>query len=765
MKKHFVLTILVMVAASLLSSGCAQDDSAVNDEEKNVYYERGMKYFELKDYRSARLELKNALAIDPQFAKAGYQLALADLKLKEPRSGAHDLARVAKENPRNRDSRLKLAELLFIAKRTDESRALVNKILEGNKGYADALALFAKIQLRENLPSDAEKTIDRAIAQEPGLARLYLIRANIFSALKDVPGEEKALRKNLALEPDNPQAHKNLVNFYLRHGKTGQAVAYLEDILNTHPESPELHIKLASIYEKNRKFHMAENRFVMVTELDPDNYVSYLLLGHFYGRHNRGDDAETAYKKAFSKAHGAAVMEVKAVFAHFYFNREKYDLAEEKVDEILVEHPGYPKGNLLKARLLIVKGKYRKALALLDNLLREQPDWVEAAYFKAVAHFQLYEIRKAERTARHAMEKSKQDERPQALMGQILLVKGDPETAEKVAAEALRKNPGNFNAALVLGKTLVAQNILDKAMGHLEQMHSYYPDDLEVMHHLGITCLALKKTEEAEHLFEKILLLQPDHVPALSYIVGNHLDRNDRKAAVKRIRRQMDKAPGCGEYPLFLGQLLYEDGAYDQALGMFRRAQKLSPESSATNFMVARALGKLGKNSEEIKANKKRIEKNPGMVSLYIKLGALLEENGDTKGAGKIYEKALEYNPEYWPAANNLACLRLKSDAPDLDEALFLSLHAKSLAPENPQVSNTLGWVHHKRGSYQLASSHLRQSVLALPNNPVVRYHYALNLKGLGKSEQALAELKKCRTMAGDFPERKRVEKLISEWG
>lgn len=765
MKKHLVLTILVMVMASLLSYGCAQDDSAVNDEEKNVYYERGVKYFELEDYRSARLELKNALTIDPQFAKARYQLALAELKLEESRNAGHEMATPAKKNLRNPDARLKLAELLFIAKRTDESRTLTEKILEGNKGYPDALALLAKIQLRENLTADAGKTIDRAISLEPGLARLYLIRANIFSALKDVPGEENALRKNLALEPDNPKSHRKLVNFYLRHGRPDKAMAYLEDTINTYPESPELYIKLASIYETTRKIDMAEDRFIRVTELDPDNYTSYLLLGHFYGRRNRADDAEAAYKKALSKAHGTAVMEVKAVFAHFYFNREKYDLAEEKVDEILVEHPGYPKGNFLKARLLIKKGKYRKALAILDNLLREQPDWVEAAYFKAVAHFELYEIRKAERTARHAMEKSKQDGRPQALMGQILLIKGEPETAEKMAADALRKNPGNFNAALVLGKTLVAQNFLDKAMGHLEQMHSYYPDDIEVMQQLGITCLALKKTEEAEKLFEKILLLQPDHVPALSYIVGNHLDRNDRNAAVARIRRQMHKAPGCGEYPLFLGQLLYEDGAYDQALGMFRRAQKLSPDSFATNFMAARALSKLGKNSEEIKAYKKRIEKKPGMVSLYIKLGALLEENGDTKGAGETYEKALEYNPEYWPAANNLACLRLKADEPDLDEALFLSMHAKSLAPENPQVSNTLGWVHHKRGSYQLASSHLHQSVLALPNNPVVRYHYALNLKGLGKSEQALAELKKCRTMAGDFPERKRVEKLISEWG
>ena len=50
------------------------------EERKKRYYEKGKALYEQGDYVNARLELKNAVQIDPKFTEAHYLLGMAALK-------------------------------------------------------------------------------------------------------------------------------------------------------------------------------------------------------------------------------------------------------------------------------------------------------------------------------------------------------------------------------------------------------------------------------------------------------------------------------------------------------------------------------------------------------------------------------------------------------------------------------------------------------------------------------------------------------------
>ena len=58
LKKVFI-TILFM---SIVVSGCASDE-----EKKQSHLEKGQAYFDKGEYKSAELELKNAVQIDPRY--------------------------------------------------------------------------------------------------------------------------------------------------------------------------------------------------------------------------------------------------------------------------------------------------------------------------------------------------------------------------------------------------------------------------------------------------------------------------------------------------------------------------------------------------------------------------------------------------------------------------------------------------------------------------------------------------------------------------
>jgi Flp pilus assembly protein TadD len=97
-------------------------------------------------------------------------------------------------------------------------------------------------------------------------------------------------------------------------------------------------------------------------------------------------------------------------------------------------------------------------------------------------------------------------------------------------------------------------------------------------------------------------------------------------------------------------------------------------------------------------------------------------------------------------AANNLAWLYYnKFD--DKEKALQLAQKAKELAPNDPSISDTLGWILYQRGIHQQALALLKEASEKLPTNAEVRYHYGMVLLKTG--DKAGAERELTQALAG----------------
>jgi Flp pilus assembly protein TadD len=128
----------------------------------------------------------------------------------------------------------------------------------------------------------------------------------------------------------------------------------------------------------------------------------------------------------------------------------------------------------------------------------------------------------------------------------------------------------------------------------------------------------------------------------------------------------------------------------------------------------------------------------------------ILQVQNRSEEARVRYQKILELDSNAAVAANNLAYMDAESNT-DLNVALQLAQTAKARLPDDPDVSDTLGWVYVRKGLGALGAPHLEYSVGKDPKNPLYQYHLGLAYAGAGNKVKARATLEQALKLNGNF--------------
>src|SRR5262249_53949223 len=128
----------------------------------------------------------------------------------------------------------------------------------------------------------------------------------------------------------------------------------------------------------------------------------------------------------------------------------------------------------------------------------------------------------------------------------------------------------------------------------------------------------------------------------------------------------------------------------------------------------------------------------------------------------EAYERVLAANPRFAPAANNLAYL-LDQTGGDKERALQLAQTAKEAAPDDPHISDTLGWILHQRAVHQRAVALLQEAASKLPENAVVRYHLGMAQLGAGNKGAAKRELQEALKLQPSFSGAEEARRALNQ--
>ena len=130
--------------------------------------------------------------------------------------------------------------------------------------------------------------------------------------------------------------------------------------------------------------------------------------------------------------------------------------------------------------------------------------------------------------------------------------------------------------------------------------------------------------------------------------------------------------------------------------------------------------------------------------------------------AEKYYRETLEIDPQNALAANNLAFILAEGDG-NLKEALDLASKAKEIAPDDPNIMDTLGWVYLKNEYYDFALMELKEAAAKLDDIPQVQYHLGMAWYKKGEKEKARDAFEKALGLGGTFKGAEKARSVLEE--
>jgi putative PEP-CTERM system TPR-repeat lipoprotein len=286
------------------------------------------------------------------------------------------------------------------------------------------------------------------------------------------------------------------------------------------------------------------------------------------------------------------------------------------------------------------------------------------------------------------------------------------------------------NAQNINGDTTGARSTLSKAT----TLAGYSaPRQIEI----ASLQLAAGNLPGARYSADKALSAVPDFLPAQALLVDLDLRQGDTAKAEQLARKITASHPQRAIGYSLLGDVAAARGQGAAALEGYRKAHQLEPNTESF-LRLFKATSLQEGNEAGQRLAEAWVKTHPKDIRARKALADALARSGNLPAARSAYEALLKVSPDDAEAMNNLANLLLRAKD---RAALEVAERALSLAPQNTNVIDTVGWAALQAGQPDRALQLLRDARLRDPANNEVRYHLAAVLAKAGRRNEAREEL------------------------
>lgn len=400
--------------------------------------------------------------------------------------------------------------------------------------------------------------------------------------------------------------------------------------------------------------------------------------------------------------------------------------------------------NLLALNRMFARSPDRQAvLRLISQVCKAFFGLAEAHYAVAVAASAADQQEQAFAEARQALEQRPEWEAAALLEAQILGTKS-PAKAIKSLQRFLERNPGARDAQLQLARVLVAEKRYSEARRLFEELLLAYPNNPDVVFPVAILALQENDTALAEKQLKHLVTLDFQQKSAPYYYLGQIAEGGKRSDDALAYYQQV----GPGEYYLPAqvrsAAIRSRSGKLDEARKQLRAAADKSPELGVQLSIAEAALLRDAKETEAaLELLEQELGKQPEQPELLYESALLAEKLGRVELMESRLRKLIELQPDSAQAYNALGYSYADRNT-RLPEARQLIEKALQLAPNDPFILDSMGWVLYRQGDLEGALGYL-QRAHSQRADPEIAAHIGEVLWMLGRKEEARLTLREAQ--------------------
>ncbi len=743
--------IFLALALMLAAAGCRKG----GERDYNGLLSSGDQYLAQKDYVRATLEYRNAAKLAPDQAEPLYRLGLAYLAAGNVSDGVAALVKATEKDPKHAGAQVKLAELLANSqdpKLLEDAQQRLKEVLSVSSARSDALTVLAVTESRLGNLEAAEQHLREALQSSPADIKAAAILARVKLARRDPEGAEKVLRAAIEGSPNAIEPRLALADFLLLVNRRAEAEKELEAALKIDPSNARPALGLAALYYWSGRKQEAEQLYRKVSA-SKDARWRY-IYGAFLFTEGRRDEAIREFERLYRENPGDREARTRLVAAWLSAGRTKE--AEQLLESVLKKNPRDVDALLIKSELLLREGRVNDAQQNLNEVLRFQPESAAAHLLLA----RIYGLRGSRRLEiqqlAEALGRAPDQLSTRLALARLHMESGAPRSALDVLNQAPPRQKRNLSFIVVRNNAMLGAGLIEEyGQGVAEGLKIARIPDLLVQE--AQWKLLRKDFNGARSSLEEALKLNPEHLGALDVWLRLHAAENRLQEGLRRIEQQAAARPASGRLQLYAGERLLAAGRLEQARKFFLAAKKADPRSAEADLALAQIEYQQGRHDQAGKILAGLDESFRQRPAVQMLLAALATRAGDYQAARRHYEAVLLANPDQVSALNNLAHLAAAYENRP-DEALKYAQRARELAPGDPDVSGTLGWLYYRKGLYSTALEYLKEAVhrdgpAGGQNAAVRRYYLGLAYLKTGNRSQGLEILRQSLASHPELPE------------
>lgn len=436
------------------------------------------------------------------------------------------------------------------------------------------------------------------------------------------------------------------------------------------------------------------------SETDPDSVQArqayWTLLGNM-GQFDQLADALSRAVVAETGRRGEALMEAGRQLARLMDKK----MAVRIADRLTAPYLALPEAHFVRAQIAYGAEDKVRASNELDQALVLKPDWEPAAILRAQ------------------------------------LFAANPEASIDSLAAFVGKYPKARDARLAYARALIEGKRYDAARAEFAVLLQEEPDRPDLLYSMGLLSLQLGEVDKAESTLKSLLDKDFSEMDSVHYYLGQIADGSDR--VQEAIGHYDAITPGSQHH--IQGQvraavLQARTGQLQQAIERLHAAQAAAP-AERINLLVMEAqfLADSGHPADAYQLLADALQKSPDDVVLLYESALLAERLGKMDVLERNLRKLIKLKPDNAHAYNALG-YSLADRNQRLDEASALIDKALAMAPEDPAILDSKGWLNYRRGDLPAAAAML-QKALALHPDPEISAHLGEVLWQMGRQDEA----------------------------